>query len=136
MFTPREKHAFSTRLRMMLERKTKQTVSAAKLALQFNLRHPNEPITSQAAYKWLLGKSVPAPDKVETLARWLGVSAHWLRFGTADESKAGLRALPPSQAEPLPTSDERKLLSCYRSLTKRQRKAVLTLLEELSPCPD
>jgi hypothetical protein len=132
MFTTLEKLAFATRLRVAIERKGRQPVSAAKLALQFNLRHPNEPITSQAAHKWLTGKSVPAPDKVETLATWLKVSAHWLRFGTADESKAGTRALPTGVAETGATSDEGKLLNGYRSLTKRQQKVVLILIEELT----
>jgi hypothetical protein len=133
---PAKKQAFATRLRIVLERKGKQPVSTAKLALQFNLRHPNEPITSQAAHKWITGKSVPAPDKVETLAKWLGVSAHWLRFGTADESKTGSRVLPPVATEPVPTSDEGKLLNGYRVLTRRQKKLVLTLIEELTPHAD
>lgn len=136
MFTPREKQAFAKRLRMVLERKGKHPASAAKLALQFNLRHPNEPITSQAAHKWLTGKSVPTPDKVDTLAKWLAVSAHWLRFGTADESKTTARTLPASAAESGAISDEGRLLNGYRSLTKRQKKVVLTMIEELTPRAD
>lgn len=48
-----EKIAFSERLRIALKRGTKTIDTATALAHEFNLRHPNEPITPQAAQKWL-----------------------------------------------------------------------------------
>jgi hypothetical protein len=49
-----------------------------------SLRHPNEFITPQAAQKWLSVKAKPTADKIETLANWLSVPTHWLRYGSAN----------------------------------------------------
>ena len=136
MLTPREKKAFASRLRTALESKNKQPFPAAKLALQFNLRHPNEPITSQAAHKWLSGTAVPSPDKAETLAQWLEVDAHWLRFGTPAENKIFPRTTLPTTDGLVPSAEEGRLLNGYRSLNKRQRKLVQSLIEELLPHED
>jgi hypothetical protein len=130
MHTLDEKVAFAARLRAALKPKLKQSVSPAKLALQFNLRHPNEPITSQAAHKWLSGKALPTPDKAETLARWLGVSCHWLRFGSVDG--AGQPA-PTIAATDAPNVEECRLLAAYRTLNDRQRLLIVGLIEEMAP---
>lgn len=58
------------------------------IAREFNLRHQGAPVTAQAVRKWLLGKSLPSQDKIRTLAMWLEISPHWLRFGEA-ELRAG-----------------------------------------------
>lgn len=77
-----EKAAFAERLKLALTRSRKKIHSPNELALQFNLRHSNSSISPQAAQKWLAGTACPTSDKIETLAHWLGVSAHWLRFGS------------------------------------------------------
>jgi hypothetical protein len=129
MRTTNEKQAFAARLRTALEPKLKQAVSPAKLALQFNLRHPNEPITSQAAHKWLSGKALPTPDKAETLARWLGVSSHWLRFGSVDGAGEPASVIPATDA---PDAEEGHLLAAFRALNDRQRLLVIDLIGEMT----
>ncbi len=54
--------------------------SITDLARQFNLRHTIA-ITPQTAHKWLTGQVIPTNDKVTTLAKWLGVTEHWLHMG-------------------------------------------------------
>lgn len=38
-----------------------------------------------AARKWLKGEAIPTQDKIHILARWIGVSPQWLRFGEAGD---------------------------------------------------
>ena len=136
MLTADEKHAFSQRLLLALKRSKKKIDGPAALALQFNLRHHNEPITPQAAYKWLHGIALPSSDKIDTLAEWLNVSPHWLRFGPPDTAKA-VRVTGASQAmersgtyETL-NAEEKKLLTQLRGLTEHQRHLVGELVEQL-----
>ena len=82
--TTDEKLAFSARVKQALKRSHRKVSTPAELALQFNLRHGNDPITPQAAQKWLTGKALQTQDKMETLATWLNASPLWLRHGIAE----------------------------------------------------
>jgi hypothetical protein len=64
MPSPEEKLAFAERLKQALTRSSKKIDSAAELALQFNLRNPSEPVSAQAAHKWLTGRTMPTVDKM------------------------------------------------------------------------
>ena len=53
-------------------------------------------VTQEAVRKWLVGESLPRPDKIALLAKTLGVDALWLQLGTspleiADKRQAALR---------------------------------------------
>lgn len=76
-----EKEAFGNRLLDALEQAGVQARSPTRLALEFNLRYWGRPVTTQAVRKWISGKAIPSQDKVTVLAKWLNVSAEWLRFG-------------------------------------------------------
>jgi len=41
-----------------------------------------------AARKWLMGESIPTQEKLRSLAKWLNVTAEWLRFGTASANNS------------------------------------------------
>ncbi len=82
-----EKEKFSNRLNLALTAAFKRTLKNSEVATKFNLRHPNEPVTQQAVYKWLNGLAIPASDKIETLAKWLNVKPEWLRYGVSDENQ-------------------------------------------------
>ena len=130
-----EKTAFSDRLKLALTRSRKQIDTATELALQFNLRHPNDPVTTQAAQKWLTGKACPTTDKIETLADWLGVSAHWLRFGApSDDNRkrsTGKRQIK-SQANISSLSvDESRLIERFRYLSPHQQSLIADLINQL-----
>lgn len=134
MSTADEKQAFADRLKAALKRAPKSIQTATQLAHEFNLRHPNEPITPQAAQKWMTGKAKPAPDKLETLATWLAVSAHWLAFGPPPAPKkhpTGKRSGQGGQAGQL-TEKEAKLLSRVRTLSEHQAFLVSELVDQLA----
>lgn len=132
-----EKQAFAERLRLALTRSPRPVESAAELAVQFNLRHNGVPVTQQAVHKWLSGKASPTPDKVATLAAWLGVSTHWLRFGSPESATAPPRLSAGERtasryAEPPGTDvDEQDLLAAMRKLTPHQRRLIVELVNQL-----
>jgi transcriptional regulator with XRE-family HTH domain len=129
-----EKTEFAERLKVALKRTPKSIQTAAQLAHEFNLRHTNEPITPQAAQKWLSGTAKPTADKLETLADWLQVSSHWLNFGpapTAPKKPATKRSGQASGKGEL-TEKEARLLSRLRLLSEHQAFLVAELVEQLA----
>lgn len=134
-----EKFDFSKRLRLALKRSHRPVDSATELALQFNLRHPNDSITVQAAHKWLTGKARPTADKIETLASWLCVSAHWLRYGSSNDVKPKQARAPgarqiklQAENESLLSEEEIKLVVQFRRLSTHQRHLIAELTEQLA----
>lgn len=133
-----EKLAFAERLRIALKRGAKSVSTATELANQFNLRHPNEPITAQAAQKWLTGKAIPTADKIETLAVWLNVSAHWLHYGPAPLPRQQHDASPVRQTKSQAngtdklSDKESKLLDRMRQLSEHQFFLIAELVDQLA----
>lgn len=133
-----DKLAFAERLLIALKRGAKNVNTATELATQFNLRHPNEPITAQAAQKWLTGKAYPTSDKIETLANWLNVSAHWLHHGPAPQPRQ--RQIAPSKrqtksqasANDVLSEKESKLLNRLRQLSEHQFFLITELVDQLA----
>lgn len=129
-----DKQAFAERLKLALRRSTKPVETPTDLALQFNLRHDKDPVTPQAALKWLSGKAKPTSDKIATLAEWLEVSAHWLNYGSPDarpEKHASKHSVSIEDIAGLPEV-ERQLLTRYRGLSARRQQLLQDLLIELS----
>src|SRR3990167_7539392 len=91
-----EKHEFSTRLHEALARAGIKTPTATTVARKFNVLYAGEPVTAQAVRKWLEGTAIPAQDKIRVLARWLKVSAHWLRLGEKNARKKDTGEESPS----------------------------------------
>lgn len=77
----KEREQFSKRLKGELKRVGEASDSPAALARAFNRRYPGNPVSDYAARKWLLGEAIPSQDKLRILAKWLGVTNDWLRFG-------------------------------------------------------
>lgn len=132
MPSPEEKQAFATRLKQALTRSSKKIEAASELAIQFNLRNPSEPISAQAAHKWLTGKAMPTVDKMETLATWLNVPLQWLRYGIPES--AGKPRKKKAKANELSTlaADEAELIVRLRAMPEVRRRLVLDLAEQLS----
>lgn len=88
-----EKSAFSKRLKESLRKADVDPRSSTRVAREFNLRYPGDPISNQAVRKWLEAESLPSQDKLRALALWLDVSAQWLRFGDSErkDERAGAR---------------------------------------------
>jgi transcriptional regulator with XRE-family HTH domain len=137
MQTSEERKAFSARLKAALKRAEKPVRGSTELALQFNLRHVGEPVTPQACQLWLSGKGMPTPEKIQTLADWLGVSSHWLRFGSPEDlpsrpsgrqTKTGRKVVEADQV----TEEERDFLKSFRKLSPDQRKLIADLVLQLA----
>lgn len=133
MPTPDEKKDFASRLKQALTRSSKKIESPSELALQFNLRHPSEPVSAQAAHKWLTGKAMPTADKIETLAEWLGVPVQWLRFGIPETVRPKRKPAKGGKGEiGLLAPDEAELIGRLRAMPEIQRKLVMDLVEQLT----
>lgn len=85
MVTIDEKAAFSRRLLDALNQAGINVISPTLVAREFNKRYRDKPVTTQAVRKWITGESIPAQEKIRVLAKWLDVSAQWLRFGEEEK---------------------------------------------------
>jgi transcriptional regulator with XRE-family HTH domain len=131
-----EKEEFSLRLKKALKRSPKKVETPTQLALQFNLRWNGEPISQQAAQKWLTGLARPTVDKIEVLAEWLNVSAQWLRLGIAEERPQSELGKKDAKGKIIslvtPTEDELALVDQLRNLSEHRRLLVLEIVEQFS----
>ncbi|MDD5329317.1 MAG: hypothetical protein PHX38_04880 [Sulfuricella sp.] len=140
--------AFAGRLRFALERAGVR--GPTQLALKFNLRYDGQPVSTQAAHKWLNGDALPADDKILTLAGWLGLDPHWLRHGAPENAKQ-LAAQPEprygtredmkqiGRAQSAPRDDlsaeDAALLQAFHGLDATKKRLVKALLRALSQQP-
>ena len=118
MHTKQDKIDFSERLKTAIRLAGLDNLSNASLANRFNLRHPNQSVSTQAFHHWLVGRSIPTPDKIETLAKWLDTSGEWLRHGRMLEEGG---AVSPQEA---------LLLKYFRALSPEKQEALITLLHK------
>lgn len=81
---PKEKDAFSRRLRQALAAAGEDDRSPTRLMREFNRRHKEGDVSIHSAHKWLRGEAIPTQDKLKSLAAWLGVTPEWLRYGDSD----------------------------------------------------
>jgi len=74
------KTEFAVRLREAMEAAGYEAKPAV-LEREFNLRYWGKPMTLHGVRRWLRGESIPAHDKILTLAEWLRVPPQDLHFG-------------------------------------------------------
>ena len=87
----------------------------------FNRNWHGRPISTQTAWSWLNGKSIPTQDKLQVLATWLKVEPHALRFGV----QVALAAQEYRQRwHNELTYQERETVDAYLQLPAPQRKVV------------
>ena len=128
MPTSKEKSAFAKRLQDQIARKNIK--GGTQLARQFNLLHRGEaPVSPQTAHKWLTGRTIPTPDKLQTLADWLGVGVHWLHYGPPPPVGAKSKPLAPGEKYPL-TPEAIELASKIEALTPHHRYLVQELISQ------
>jgi transcriptional regulator with XRE-family HTH domain len=75
-----EKQDFAARLGQAMT-KAGYPLRPVVLEREFNTRFWGRSISLQAARRWLRGEAIPAQDKLQVLADWLGVAPEELRFG-------------------------------------------------------
>jgi transcriptional regulator with XRE-family HTH domain len=106
--------------------------SATVVADQFNLRyHGKEGISSHAARNWLMGISIPKPDKLKVLALWLKTTPEALLFGT----RPSLPACDVAN-EPHVNLVDQRLISRYFMLMPEHRRVVREVVEGLYALSD
>ncbi|MFA9489214.1 MULTISPECIES: transcriptional regulator [unclassified Mannheimia] len=115
MKIPSDKEKFSERLKFALRNSQPTLTKTSDIALRFNLRHLNEPVTQQAVHKWLNGLAIPSQDKIDTLADWLSVKPEWLRYGVADD-------------EPNYSPLDEMLIELIYKLSEQQKTALLSFI--------
>jgi transcriptional regulator with XRE-family HTH domain len=120
-----EKKDFSRRLAEAM-RKARVEASPTRFAREFNLRHPGDPVTAQAVRKWLYGRALPTQGKLRTLAQWLEVSPHWLRYGETERPHATARQDTATYAV-----DSSWLGKKFDSLSESHRRMVLEITRAL-----
>lgn len=128
-----DKKAFADRLKASLKRLPKSIETPTDLAHNFNLKSQSGPITAQGAQRWLQGTAYPKADKLETLAEWLNVSAHWLKNGPPPPAKKTLAGKRSQPAQPGQLSEkEARILTKLRSLSEHQVFIVAELVDQLA----
>lgn len=132
MPTPEEKAAFSERLKFALQRSPHKVAGATDLARHFNLRHHGaHPVSTQTVHKWLTGRTIPMPDKLRTLATWLRVDLHWLRYGPPPSAASCITPPPlPRDERYPPTRETIELASKIETLSAHHRYLLEELIEQ------
>lgn len=121
----KEREGFQHRLTQALVSAGYNT-SPSTFAREFNLRADGAVVTVHGARKWLKGESLPTQERIHILARWLNVSAHWLRFGESPGEGVGAA----NDAAGIP-HDEVLLLGDFRRLDERSQAVVKDLIASL-----
>ena len=120
-----ERQAFALRLADALT-KSGRSLSPTRLAAEFNAFFRGPKIHMHSCRKWLHAESIPTQEKLVVLARMLGVSAHWLRYGgggqLATESEPTDSAFSPQDLS---------LLACIQQLSERDRALLQGLVQAM-----
>ncbi|CAB3752420.1 helix-turn-helix domain-containing protein [Paraburkholderia humisilvae] len=135
MPTTDEKQAFADRLKLALRRVPEKPEGPTDLARFFNLRYQGEPVSTQTVDKWLKGRTIPKHDKLETLAKALGVDLHWLHYGPSPKvttaKKKPKAAPPPPSDDKYPASAESlEMANKIASLAPHHRYLVQELIAQ------
>jgi len=123
-----EKQGFSKRLKEAIRKAGAGPGSPTRIAREFNLRYHGDPVTTQAARKWLAGKSLPSQDKIRVLASWLDVPPQWLRFGEAERRDGHVTARQEAATYRI---DSALLARKFELLNEPHKKMLLELLHAL-----
>lgn len=124
MASSEEKKGFTKRLTEALRRAGLHDAGPSRIAREFNLRYHGNPVTTQAARKWLGGLAVPSQDKIRVLAEWLDVAPQWLRFGEGVREERHLTR----QESSLYRADYPMLLRKFDLLNDTHRKMVFEMV--------
>lgn len=89
------------------------------LEREFNLRYWGRSVSFQAVRRWLRGEVVPTQDRLQVLAEWLGVDAHWLRFGERLAVSANEKT---TQWNSRLAPEEREAIEAFLAMTPDKRK--------------
>lgn len=121
-----EREAFSRRLAEAMRAAGYEPRPSVLFKL-FNSRYRGESVSFQSASRWLNARSIPAQDKLQVLARLLGVEPHALRFGSHASRVGEPRPSWQNAVHPL----DRETIEAYLALPPARRKLVRELIAAL-----
>ncbi|MDR3352134.1 MAG: hypothetical protein LBO00_03815 [Zoogloeaceae bacterium] len=122
------KQEFAERLKDAM-RKAGYEPRPSVLEKGFNSCYYGRSVTLQAAYRWLKGLSIPEQDKLQTLAEWLKMDPHVLRFGTQISRNIAQRKKRWEEAIAGP---EREVLEVFLALPAEQKKIARAVILALA----
>ena len=93
----------------------------AVLEKQFNLHYSGEPMTLHGVRRWLRGETLPAQDKLISLAEWLRIPPDELRYGA--EIKTEIQQVRKSWDDAI-GYQERETFEVFLNLPAPQKKIV------------
>src|ERR1700748_819524 len=114
------KEEFSTRLRAAMTAAGLE-ISGTELERAFNRKWGKTPISVQAAWNWINGKTMPRNDKLPVLAKLLKVDPHALLYGARETVTAADRR---REWEDRMTYAERESIEAFLRLPTTQRLIV------------
>jgi hypothetical protein len=120
-----ERQAFARRLAEALTQ-SGRTLSPTRLAAEFNAFFRGPKVHMHSCRKWLHAESIPTQEKLVVLARMLGVSADWLRYGGT-----GQMAAEPDPGRYVGNAQELSLLAAIQQLTERDKRLVQGLIQAM-----
>ena len=127
------KQQFADRLIKALEAAGYEAKPAV-LEREFNLRYLGTPMTLHGVRRWLLGETLPSPDKVGLLESWLKVKFPQVRPVQAprrmvreEGAKSEWQAAVPQQ--------ERELVETFLALPLQQRKIIREVILAFARTP-
>lgn len=116
---------FAERLKVALT-KAGQSTRPTDLAIQFGLESQIEGgVSMPAVRKWLRGEAMPTEDKLRTLALWLNIDPHELRYGVSPNKRVAekLKTLPYADVKDVSSVEQ------FLALPPEQRKTVRAVIE-------
>lgn len=93
----------------------------AVLEREFNLNHFGKPMTLQGVRRWLRGETIPPPDKLRTLARWLNIPPEQFSFGGELPKEIEQRR---KEWEIAISYQEREVFEAFLALPPEQKRVV------------
>ena len=114
------KEEFSARLRAAMKAAGLE-ISGTELERAFHRKWNKTPISIQAAWNWINGKTMPRNDKLQVLARLLRVDPNALMFGTREPLSAAERR---REWEDRLSYAERETIEAFLRLPTKQRLIV------------
>ncbi len=126
-----ELDTFAERLQRQLQLRGKP-ISPTALARDFNLRWRGQPISVNAARKWIYGETLPKMEKIQLLAKMLGTSAEWLRWGQSSElSISTTNSNDISHSKLINKQLAESVLHDWSLLNSNNQQLILTILDFL-----
>jgi hypothetical protein len=104
--------------------------SPTTLQRLFNSSYEGKQVTPHTTRNWMFGNVLPTQDKLVCLAKLLGTSAEYLRFGTQNGKTFVIKNEDGSSNEL--TDQQQQFVKRYLTLTIFQQRLVSDLVAELT----